>query len=253
MRDNRGVNRIAAVLSSRTESGDSADLLRKSSATDPSAVLKEHNDNESADIVNSCSTTADAENSKEIIQNVIEANSESASDIETSAKPLVDIDAKRNDVMSVDDDDDEEPKMSVDVDDTRAKSPSSSDRCGAGTEQEADNETQLKLNGSSSCDGEESKNVEPCESNQAASDEKSEDEASKNDSSAVVVNGLDKNVALSPKGENTESSNTNELPKDAAANEEESLDTDAEKSSAPSKKRKLSMSSEEDQAPPAKS
>lgn len=240
MRDNRGVNRMVEVLNSGIETGNSSNLIPKSSLSVDASVLKERNTNDS----NSDSTkphvndvakelkTNDSRESKLTAQCASDSNVKHSTSERNSNDLMMGLDL---DEIDYDDDD---------------------EKCAKTLTSEGENDSQNTLmdvdepNENLYVTANKSKHIdrEPKENanaNDKSADDPltidSEDESNKRSEqeheSSVVVNGI-----------NNYNSSTNDVDKDNA----KSVDNTAKATTSKAMKRKVSISSDEDQQPPAK-
>lgn len=218
MRDSRGVNRMVEVLNSGIDTGNSSNLVSKSSPVD-SSVLKERNINETNDSTKvhtatdtKESKTEDDRSRKSKRQNANEFSSDWAEEYD-----VYDDDEKCAKALTSEGDNDSQNALSMDVDEpsenlyTTNKTRTKYDGSGSDTKIEDDNDDPVAIES----EDESSKNMEP-------------------QKSAVVVNGINKG-----------SSSADAADKDSKSN-------DNNKTTNKTNKRKISISSDEDHEPAAK-
>lgn len=238
MRDNRGVNRIVEVLNSGIETGNSSNLIPKSSLSVDASVLKERNINDSTTDTSKPHANDVIKESKANDSRESKLNAECASD--ANVKHSTNQRASNNLMMSLDLDE-------IDYEDD--------DKCAKTLTSEGENDSQNTLmdveepnenlyvaaNKSKQYDREPKENDANDKSADDAVAIDSEDESNKRSEqdhgNSVVVNGINKH-----------SSSSNDVDKDSA----ESADNTAKATSSKAMKRKVSISSDDDQQPPAK-
>lgn len=239
MRDNRGVNRMVEVLNSGIETGNSSNLIPKSSLTVDASVLKERNTNDSASDPAKPHANDAIKESKTNDSRESKSNAECASD--SSVKHSTNQRTSNNLMMSLDLDE-------IDYDDDDEK-------CAKTLTSEGENDSQNTLmdvdepnenlyvtaNKSKQYDREPKGNDDNAKSADDTvaidSEEESNKRSQQEHGNAVVVNGINKY-----------SSSTNDVDKDHA----ESVDGPGKTTASKAMKRKVSISSDEDQQPPAK-
>lgn len=240
MRDNRGVNRMVEVLNSGIETGNSSNLIPKSSLTVDASVLKERNSNDSASDSAKPHANDAIKESKPNESRESKLNAECASD--ANVKHSTNQRTSTNLMMSLDLDE-------IDYEDDDEK-------CAKTLTSEGENDSQNTLmdvdepNENLYVTANKSKPYDREPKGNDANDKSADDDAVAIDSeeepskrsqrdhdSSVVVNGINKY-----------NSSTNDTDKDSA----DAVDNTAKATASKAMKRKVSISSDEDQQPPAK-
>lgn len=251
MRDNRGVNRMVEVLNSGIETGNSSNLIPKSSLSVDASVLKERNTNDSI-------TDSAKAHANDIVK---ESKANDARECKLNAQCASDSNVKQNksqrsandlmmslDLDEIDYDDDDDEDDDEDDDD---------EKCAKTLTSEGENDSQNTLmdvdepsenlyvvsNKNKQHDQPKDNGTTDSNANDPVTIESGEESIKRNDQeheSSVVVNGINKNS----------SSTSNDV--DEIENTIKSGDSTVKATTSKTLKRKVSISSDEDQAPPAK-
>lgn len=239
MRDNRGVNRMVEVLNSGIETGNSSNLIPKSSLSVDASVLKERNTNDSVSDSTKPHTNDTAKESKPNDSRESKLNAQCASD--SNVRHSTSQRNSNNLMMSLDLDE-------IDYDDD------DDEKCAKALTSEGENDSQNTLmdvdepnenlyvtaNKSKHIDREPKENANKKSVNDPVtidSEEETNKRSEQEHESSIVVNGINKH-----------NSSTNDVDKDNA----KSADNTAKATTSKAMKRKVSISSDEDEQPPAK-
>lgn len=239
MRDNRGVNRMVEVLNSGIETGNSSNLIPKSSLSVDASVLKERNTNDSTSDSTKPHANDVAKESKTNDSRETKLNAQCASDSNVN-KHQTNQRTSNNLMMSLDLD-----ELDYDDDEKCAKTlTSEGENDSQNTLMDVDEPNEnLYVTPNKSKQYDQSKENANDKSADDAVTIDSEEESNKrseqeHESGAVVVNGINK----------YNSSSTDDVDKNNA----KSVDNTVKATTSKSMKRKMSVSSDEDQQPPAK-
>lgn len=232
MRDNRGVNRMVEVLNSDIETGNSSNLIPKSSLSVDASVLKERNTNDSTSDSTKTHANDTVKESKANDSRESKLNAQCASDsnVKHNTSQRTSNDLMMNlDLEEIDYDDDEKCAKTL-------TSEGENDSQNTLMDVDEPNEN-LYVNANASKPKDKSNDKNANDPVAIDSEEEPNKRNEQEHESSVVVNGINKY-----------SSSTNDVDQDNS----KSVDSTVNATTSKSMKRKVSISSDDDQQPPAK-